>query len=187
MNYLCVGLSRTGTLSLSEAFKTLGFTVLHWAPERLRDVVLGQNDSPSFRRYDDVEVVTDLPAAYFHRELKEAYPDCRIVLTVRDIDSWYKSVRWHYEHAVPRNLKHDPDSLQEARTTQKYVYGSDVVREFLYKKKFLDFNASVKALYPDLLEMNIIGGDGWDKLCPFLGKPIPSVPFPVANQRRQLL
>jgi hypothetical protein len=28
------------------------------------------------------------------------------------------------------------------------------------------------------LVMNIIEGDGWEKLCPFLNKEIPSVDFP---------
>jgi len=32
-----------------------------------------------------------------------------------------------------------------------------------------------------LLVMNIIDGDGWDKLCNFLNKPIPNKPFPHKN------
>ena len=30
----------------------------------------------------------------------------------------------------------------------------------------------------DFLNLDIIGGEGWEKLCEFLGKPIPDVPFP---------
>jgi hypothetical protein len=30
--------------------------------------------------------------------------------------------------------------------------------------------------------MNICAGDGWDKLCPFLGKTAPNAPFPCTNQ-----
>ena len=29
--------------------------------------------------------------------------------------------------------------------------------------------------------MNICDGDGWEVLCPFLGKDIPNVPFPKLN------
>lgn len=32
-----------------------------------------------------------------------------------------------------------------------------------------------------LLVMNIINGDGWNKLCFFLNKPIPNKPFPHKN------
>jgi hypothetical protein len=30
----------------------------------------------------------------------------------------------------------------------------------------------------DLLMFDLCGGDGWEKLCSFLGKPIPDQPFP---------
>jgi Sulfotransferase domain len=29
--------------------------------------------------------------------------------------------------------------------------------------------------------MDITNGDGWDKLCPFLGLDIPDTPFPKSN------
>jgi hypothetical protein len=32
-----------------------------------------------------------------------------------------------------------------------------------------------------LLVMDIIKGDGWEKLCKFLDKPIPNRPFPHKN------
>jgi hypothetical protein len=32
---------------------------------------------------------------------------------------------------------------------------------------------------------SIYEGDGWEKLCPFLGKPIPDAPFPVENTAKQ--
>ena len=53
---------------------------------------------------------------------------------------------------------------------------------FLYKKKYLDYNARViSEIPPDrLLVMDIPAGDGWEKLCPFLGVPIPDAPFPHA-------
>jgi hypothetical protein len=29
--------------------------------------------------------------------------------------------------------------------------------------------------------MTLAAGDGWEKLCPFLGFPVPETPFPRAN------
>ncbi len=37
----------------------------------------------------------------------------------------------------------------------------------------------------DLLIMNILQGDGWDVLCPFLGKPAPQSPFPNLGRRTE--
>jgi Sulfotransferase domain len=34
----------------------------------------------------------------------------------------------------------------------------------------------------DLLEMSIVDGDGWDKLCPFVGLEQPYVPFSHAHK-----
>ena len=36
----------------------------------------------------------------------------------------------------------------------------------------------------DLLELNLTAGEGWECLCPFLGRPIPPIPFPHANRNR---
>ena len=33
----------------------------------------------------------------------------------------------------------------------------------------------------DILILDIISGDGWEKLCPFLDRDIPDVPFPKTN------
>ena len=172
MKILGVGLSRTGTLTLHKALEILGYKCIHWAPERLADVVDGSNQNPFFRRYDDVDVVTDIPAAYFYKELWDAYPDCRFILTTRDIESWYRSVAKHYGHVCDSPL-------------QNLVYGSEIVTEFLYKKKFKDHNDAVRAMIPSdkLLEMDIPSGrSGWDQLCHFLKKDIPQRDFPHRNK-----
>ena len=36
----------------------------------------------------------------------------------------------------------------------------------------------------DLLVINITEGEGWEKLCPFLSKPIPSTAFPNIHHKR---
>lgn len=170
MKILGVGLSRTGTTSLTEALKLLGYKAIHWYPERLADVVNGLNLNPDFRRYDDVDAVTDIPAAYYWRELWKAYPDLQFIFTDRDIDSWWKSVKRHYETAI----------IDKA--LQYIVYGGEL-HEVSYKKKFIDHKMSLIANIPKnkLLILNIERGDGWKQLCSFLSKKVPSVPFPHLN------
>src|SRR5206468_1738050 len=79
MKILGVGLSRTGTMSLTLALRQLGFRAMHYDRVRLNDVLDGSNTKPDFRRYDDVDAVTDIPSAYFYRELLEAYPESRAI------------------------------------------------------------------------------------------------------------
>lgn len=179
MKILGVGLSRTGTLSLTKALSLIGFNAVHWEPQRLRDVVLGQNVNPNFRRYDDVEVVTDLPAAAFYKELKLAYPDCVFILTIRNVDDWYKSIKRHWQGVCQRL---SGVQLQEAIAIHRFVYGSEEPSEFLYKKKFNEHTQNILREFPDTLVLNIPGGSQWVHLCNFLSVDIPNLPFPHENR-----
>ncbi|MBA3569657.1 MAG: hypothetical protein H0W28_09975, partial [Pyrinomonadaceae bacterium] len=155
---------------------------------------------PDFRRYDDVDAVLDLPTSYFYDELTSAYPDCKCVLTVRNIEDWWRSIRRHFNVRLPappagyyglrararrylgRCLRPDVrrDFIPFRMHLRNYVYGSSTAHEYLYKKKFQEHNERVLAKIPPsrLLVMDITAGEGWAKLCPFLDVTIPAVPFP---------
>ena len=71
-----------------------------------------------------------------------------------------------------------------------YLYGSLILKNWLtgnegdkqLSESFLKHNQAVRDFFSDkpgrFLEMNIINGDGWEILCPFLGKQIPKCSFP---------
>jgi Sulfotransferase domain len=193
------GLSRTGTFSLYHALERLGFSLVGYDVERLNGVLDGTDPRPNFRVYDDVDAVTDIPAAYFYRELFQAYPESKVVLTLRDVEAWWKSIEVHFNVTAPigeesrlverlgkrfglRSDRSEYDAFR--RRLRNCVYGSPVAREFLYKAKYLRHNAEVIATIPPdrLLVMDISKGDGWGKLCPFLGVAVPDVEFPRANK-----
>lgn len=172
----------------------LGLRSIHFDAVRLNDVLAGA-ERPDFRRYDDVDAVVDLPAALFYRELMAAYPGAHVILTVRDIDSWWRSIAFHFNTANP--IPEHPRLLHRLsakfglpwresahdvfrRNLRNHAYGTPVAREFLYKRRFAQHNRAVVAETPRerLLVMDIPAGDGWDKLCPFLGVQPPDMPFP---------
>jgi hypothetical protein len=205
MKILGVGLSRTGTLSLTRALRQLGFNALHYDRLRLNDVLDGTNPSPDFRRYDDVDAVTDIPSAHFYRELLQAYPSCKAILTLRDVESWWVSVsrhvNVHFPYRPPRVFGYDSRlralgarPLTDPGADNHFkmlllncVYGSTIALEYLYKKKYREHNERVqREVSPDrLLVMDLTAGDGWDKLCGFLGLPVPDMPFPHEHQGAQ--
>lgn len=47
------------------------------------------------------QAVCDFPAAAFSRELIEAYPEAKVILTDRDVDEWHRSV--HSQNKSERN------------------------------------------------------------------------------------
>ena len=111
MKILGVGLGRTGTMSLTLALRRLGFRAMHYDRVRLNDVLHGSNTAPDFRRYDDVDAVLDVPSAYFYRELLDAYPEAKAILTVRDVEAWWKSierhVNVHFPYLPPKTFGYD--------------------------------------------------------------------------------
>ncbi len=202
MKVLGVGLSRTGTRTLYRALQILGLKCIHYDTNRLNDILTGTNTSPDFRRYDDIDAVTDIPSAYFYRELLEAYPECKAILTIRDINAWWKSMSYHsnirspisgnsFRYYTSRVLgfKQQPGMDREEYDIfrillRNYVYGSIVASEFLYKKKYVEHNDHVIATVPAkrLLVIDITAGDGWEKICHFLKMPMPSKVFPHENK-----
>lgn len=180
----------------------LGLRCIHFDESRLKDVLDGSNANPDFRRYDDVDAVVDLPTAYFYRELLQAYPGSKVILTVRNADDWWQSIKAHFEYyavAAESRLKHrigkrlGIDALKEGeyvvfrRNLRNFVYGACMPREFLYKKRYIEHNERVIATVPAdrLLIMNITSGEGWEKLCTFLQVTVPDRPFPHAHRRQQ--
>ena len=101
MHVIGVGVGRTGTLSLKAALDRLGFgpcfhmrNVLDY-PERLP--LWEAAAAGSAVDWDEVfagyESSVDWPGAAFWRELTAYYSDAKVILTVRDPERWYDSVR----------------------------------------------------------------------------------------------
>jgi len=48
--------------------------------------------------------VTDIPPAIFAQELMDAYPSAKIILTVRDEEKWFESMKATLWHAGRKNV-----------------------------------------------------------------------------------
>jgi hypothetical protein len=48
----------------------------------------------------------------------------------------------------------------------------------VYERHLREVQAYFSARPDDLLVLNITSGEGWEKLCPFLERPLPRGPFP---------
>lgn len=189
MKVLGVGLSRTGTRSLQEALVALDFRSLHYRADLIEGLFThGRFD---FGAYEGFDAVTDLPAALFYREILQRFPACKAVLTIRDEDDWWRSFRalcQHHPSVHPRARLRLAASARvelplDARVHMA-AYGSFGDCEYLSRKRYREHNEQVVQHVPRerLLVMDITSGDGWELLCPFLGLPVPDVPFPHRNR-----
>ncbi len=95
-----VGYGRTGTLSLKTALERLGFGPCYHAVEFMRHPEHQARWEAAFHGNPQwVEVfagyrsTVDFPGTAFWRELVDAYPEAKAILTVRDPQEWYASMR----------------------------------------------------------------------------------------------
>lgn len=177
---LGIGLSRTGTLSLRQALEQLGYRAAHYVDHReaLRGEstwFAGDFETDSLIGFD---AAVDLPVPAFYPQLDTRYPGSRFILTVRDAESWIASVRRHWS----RKPITDDAQGRYRRWVRLATYGtfgfSEARMRFVYEthvRNVMDFFAGRPR---DLLVLDICGGQGWDRLCPFLDKPPPCGPFP---------
>lgn len=94
------GFGRTGTLSLKTALEELGFGRCYHMREVLKNPshwkrwaeIIGGGKADWETLLQGYQSSTDWPVAAYYRELMAVYPDAKIILTVRDPESWYKSI-----------------------------------------------------------------------------------------------
>lgn len=166
MKIFGIGLSKTGTTSLTSALLTLGFSCEHYFFD--------------LDRMKHLDAGTDLPIAHAFRELDVAWPGSKFILTVRDLDAWLGSCATHFhlplaaERELPRKLRTD-------------VFGVETFDEAAFLKAYARHLQAVMCHFrerpADLLVMDICAGDGWNPLCRFLGiEQIPTARFPHDNR-----
>lgn len=175
-----IGFGRTGTKSLTEALRILGYNCLHWAPDRttVAEVITGAKVSRIVRQRDAV-IDTILPLLHY-REYALRFPEAKFILTVRDTESWLQSIKRHMIQMRTRDEGNFSANLYGSLVLKGWNTGEMGDQQLV--DAFLSHNQSVRDFFlkkPNcLLEMDIVAGDGWEKLCPFLGKPDPNRMFP---------
>ncbi len=171
-----IGFHKTGTTTLASALKELGYNVAGTfgvADDAIGDTVVPRAIEIAGR----VDAVQDNPWPLVYRELDEAYPESRFILTVRDTDKWLLSLVRHF------------GGKTTAMRTWIYGVGDPAGNEDVYRARYEGHNAEVREYFADrpddLLVIDVTAGGGWDDLCPFLGFDIPDVPFPHSNSRAE--
>lgn len=177
----CIGFQKTGTSSLRDALQTLGYSVTGVFG---RDVPLGDLRETYVERglkiAQEYDAVEDMPWPLMFRELDQAFPGSKFILTLRDTDRWYKSIAGHF----------GPNPYH----IQQLTYGDDapepVNHEARYREVYDAHNAAVLDYFADrpedLLEFWLERGDGWAELGAFLGlDPVPQGQFVHTNSNTQ--
>jgi len=201
------GWGRTGTFSFKTAMEILDLPCYHMAEVfRNRDakfwIRMADGDEPDLAEVLErdgkvFKATCDFPSAPFWREQLAKYPDAKVVLTVRDPDSWYRSCMETIFRMAP-NSPHMPLGIRVAlwfgfpisgfyemswKSVGKPI-GDDWSPEAV-KRSFEEHNNAVIRECPKDKLLVFRASDGWGPLCKFLGKPVPDVPYPHLNDTAQ--
>jgi len=189
------GFGRTGTRSLKEALEILGFGPCH----HMMEVFLHPEQVPFWDRAAQGESMNwnevfagyasacDWPSCSFYKELAAFYPDAKVILSLRDPKSWYKSVSGTIMPSMKKpkdgegrrlpgifgplliGQKTFHDDFSEANMIAVYERHNEEVRRTIPRDRLLVFEAK----------------DGWEPLCRFLGVAVPAVPYPAMNSTEE--
>jgi len=193
MKLIGAGYSKTGTMSLKAALEKLGYRCYH-----MEDAIVnyekgdlqmwnayleGQRDIDWHKLFAEYDAALELSAVCY-RELMEAFPEARVILTVRDPEKWWESLLQTVEvhnARVGRStfLPRFREFQRLFKNLERVVFGG-FVREVAierYKQHVEEVKATVP---PDRLLVFDVK-EGWEPLCHFLGVPVPDEPFPHEN------
>ena len=163
-----IGMPRTGTSSLHAAVRMLGYArVAH---------------NPSFAELPHLDAGTDGGCAVFYRYLHLRWPESRFVLTIRDVDTWLASVEFLMKRF---ELREGKPGFEPVMLRRSLLWGRLDFEPVSMRRAYWTHYEAVRKFFAEkgqpVLELNVCGGEGWEKLCPFLGRPMPRVPFPKVN------
>ncbi len=181
------GFGRTGTHSLKLALERLrGSPCYHMVevfkhPEHVSDwhaAALG--NLPDWNKlFDGYSAAVDWPASAYWKELSEHYPEALVLLSVRDVEAWWRSTQNTIFHGLDDHG--DPqwramlNAMFESRFTTKLHDHDTCVSAFLGNIE------SVKATIDPSRLLVWQASDGWEPICNALSLPVPSEPFPLTN------
>jgi len=189
------GFGRTGTLSLKSALEKLGcgpcYHMMEVFPRPEHVAMWHRLTFENLMDWDllfrDFQATVDWPAARWWREIAAHYPEAKVLLSVRDPESWYKSMvdtifqpmKWPVPEGVPEIVRLQNEMVRKAILTEtfdnRFEDKAHAIEIFTrHTQEVRDTIDPARLLVFDVKE-------GWAPLCRFLQVPIPDEPFPRLN------
>jgi sulfotransferase family protein len=162
-----IGLSRSGTTSLTEALKILGYSAIH------SPTTLGQ-----IRRHD---AATDTTVADNFERLDRLFPGSKFIHTFRSRERWLQSCERFWLLMQPRF-----DESFLLTELHKQLYGTTTFDRECFAAAYDRHVARVQRFFEsraqDLLQLPVDDADNpWLPVCHFLGRPVPGQAYPRSH------
>lgn len=195
----CIGFLKTGTTSLEQALKDLGYRL---GDQHQGELLLKAYVARDFKTIVEfcltADAFQDIPFCFPFTfvALDQSFPNAKFILSVReDGDRWYRSlIRFHGNSFAGGRIPTRDDLLKAAYCYPGFMW--DVFRlvwnasdEDPYHKPLLvscydRHNSDVRDYFrgkSNLLEVNLSEKGAYEKFCKFLGKEHVAEDFPRLN------
>jgi|TARA_R110001606_G_scaffold82838_1_gene189552 hypothetical protein len=195
LSVISAGFGRTGTMSLKLALEELGLGPCHHMIEVIHNgeaqvplwnaALAGKPDYAAI--YDGYKSAVDWPSAAFWKELSDAYPEAKIILSSRSAESWYASISETILATVWAPETWPPQATEWFTMVSKVLersFGDARDKDDLIAT-FHAHEANVKATIPPERLLVHSAKDGWGPLCAFLEVPVPLTPYPRTNSKEE--
>lgn len=198
------GFGRTGTMSLKVTLEELGFGPCYHMSEVFENPghaeywEAAREGSANWEKvFDGYRATVDWPGAAFYEELMERDPGAKVILTVRDPERWYESVRSTIY--TIQNVASSPifslaalfvprirQTKRVARMASDLAWGDVFGGRFEDRRYAIEvferWNEQVRKRVPAERLLVYEVKEGWEPLCDFLGVAVPEGrPFPHLN------
>ena len=188
------GFGRTGTMSLQSALQMLGLGRCYHMLEVAQNPdhaslwsAAARGQSTDWEAlFEGYGAAVDWPACYFWRELSEHYPEAKVLLSTRDPEGWYDSVK----NTIYASMTSDI-TLAEPENRKRRLMARDIILDRTFDGRFEDRAHAIEVYNTHLAEVQRVipaerlltyeVADGWPPLCRFLGPSIPGEAFPRVN------
>jgi hypothetical protein len=186
------GFGRTGTDSMRDALEMIGFGPCHHMKVIAEDeeqrklwakaVVTSEMDWDVL--LDGFAACVDWPTAHYWPQLIKAFPKAKVLLTIRDSESWWTSFEKTILTSILRTTGEGRITPGNVMTGPLVFRGQPMTREHCIAV-YEENNAKVLAeVSSERLHVQELGA-GWDGLCDFLGVDVPDTPFPRSNNPKE--
>ncbi|XP_078490451.1 uncharacterized protein LOC100176603 isoform X2 [Ciona intestinalis] len=152
MKVIVAGFSKTGTKTMQAALKELGYNVydymenFEFLEKEWKQICTVGGSTDLFRKmYENIDAVTDLPGCIFWDEILKAFPEAKVVLTMRENeDVWYKS----FKRQMTENVawKHKIRIMFSYTAYRFYLYSSRLC-QFSFGTEFGKVNETLSKMY----------------------------------------
>lgn len=186
-----IGLSKTGTTSLTFALIALGYSAAHWRKMPEKEIL-------SWEHIDMFDALTDVSISFMMEPLYFAYPQARFIYTVREMHGWERSIEHHFawlggfDGLRSRAIKQgEPTRPVESQPLWGPIHRALYTRHAGWRAAYAAHEKRVRGFFcgerqDRLLTIDLTRGSSrerWLRLCGFLGEEIPLCPIPHKNVR----